>query len=161
LNISLVVAVTENNVIGWQGGMPWHLPADLRYFKQITLHKPVVMGRVCFESIGKPLVQRHNVILTRDSAYSAANCTIVHSVNEVLAHLSGAAEMMVIGGAQIYQQFLSMAHRLYLTRIHADLPGDTFFPAWDNTAWQQVSSQHHVADSENPYDYSFLVYERI
>lgn len=158
--ISLIVAMDRNGVIGAQGTMPWRLPADLKYFKQITMGKPVVMGRKTFESIGKPLAGRHNIVLTRDRSYEAPGCTLVHSAEEALAATANAAEVMIIGGAQIYRRFLPITDRIYLTQIDAAFEGDTLFPQLRAEEWRTTWVKAHEADARNPYPFRWLVLER-
>jgi dihydrofolate reductase len=162
IQISLIVAMSNHRVIGKANQMPWHLSSDLQRFKALTLHKPIVMGRKTYESIGKPLPQRENLILTTDPDYKIAGCRVAHSIDEVFEILQdlGAEEVFVIGGAQIYQAFLPLAHRLYLTLVTADLEGDTFFPAYDESLWDEVSHEAHPADAKNEYPYCFKVLAR-
>ena len=127
--ISLIVAIGKNNVIGDKNTIPWKLPADIRYFKEKTMGKPVVMGRKTFESIGKPLPGRENIIITRDPDYKAEGCTVVHSVDEAVKAAEGSEELMVIGGAQIYKEFFPIANKLYITNIDKEFEGDTYFPS--------------------------------
>lgn len=157
--VSLVVAAAENDVIGRNNALPWHLPADLKYFKTITMAKPIVMGRKTWESIGRPLPGRHNVVITRQPL-AIPGCTVVHSLEEALQATADAAEVMVIGGAVIFASALPMARRVYLTRVHAMVDGDTFLPALDPAQWREVSRQDCSADEKNAYAYSFLVLER-
>lgn len=161
--ITLVVAVAENGVIGAEGGMPWHLPADLRHFKQLTYGKPVLMGRCTWESIGKPLPGRRNLVLTTDPEWQAAGAERVSSLDEALAQAEsdGAAELMVIGGAAVYRLALPRATRIYLTRIHASPAGDTHFPDFDESAWEQVACRERPADDANPVDLTFFTLERV
>ena len=160
MTISLVVAASSNNVIGRDGGLPWHLPDDLRQFKRLTTGKPVVMGRRTFESIGKPLPDRRNIVMTRDPDFSAAGCDIVASVSEVMDLVDGADEAMIIGGGLVYRDFMPLADRIYLTRVQAEVEGDTHFPEIDEAAWQLVSSEHHAADDEHRYAFDVMVFER-
>lgn len=169
MKIALIVAMARNRVIGKNNTMPWHLPEDLRYFKRITLNKPVIMGRNTFESIGKPLPQRSNIIISRNPAYQAAGATVVNSLEQALLqaqHLLQKqqapqdSELMIIGGAQIYSQALPLAERLYLTEVAAEPEGDAFFPAFDRSNWQEVAREDHKACERNPYDYSFIVLDR-
>lgn len=161
MRISLVVAMDENGLIGADGGMPWHLPNDLRHFKHTTLGKPVLMGRRTHESIGRPLPKRDNIILTRDADYQAPGCRIVPSVAEAVDSVKNqAAELMVIGGAQVYTLALEQAHHLYITRIHEVFEGDTWFPAYDPQDWNQISCERHTADENNPHDHSFIELQR-
>lgn len=158
--ISLVVAAAENDAIGLDGQLPWRLPDDLGYFKRITSGKPVLMGRKTFDSIGRPLPDRRNIVMTRNAEFSAPGCEVATTPAEALALAADADEIMVIGGATIYEQFKSSANRIYLTRVHAHIDGDAFFELPDSIAWQQVSSEHHPADERHAYAFDFLVYER-
>ena len=158
--ISFVVAMGKNKVIGKNNSLPWTMPADMKHFKDLTSGKPVIMGRKTFESIGKPLPKRINIIITRDKDYDAQNCTVVHSIDEALEAAKNATEVMVIGGAQIYKEFLPKANRMYLTIIDADFQGDTYFPKYDVTEWEETAYEEHEKDTENPYDYTFITLER-
>ena len=158
--ISLVVAASENGAIGLDGQLPWRLPDDLRYFKRLTSGKPVLMGRTTYESIGRPLPDRLNIVMTRNKDFSAPGCEIAASAEEAVELAGQADEIMVIGGATIYEQFESIADRIYLTRVHAHVDGDAFFATPDSAAWQQTSSEHHQADERHAYGFDFLVYER-
>lgn len=160
MTISLVVAMAENRVIGRDNQLPWRLPADLRHFKQITLGKPVVMGRKTYESIGRPLPKRTNIVVTRDKNYQAPGCTVVNSICEAFTAAIAAEEIMIIGGANFYEQLLSHADRIYLTVIHQDFEGDTYFPPLVENDWKETGREDHEADAENSYAYSFLVLER-
>ncbi len=153
--------MAAGRVIGLQGRMPWHLPADLRRFRAVTWGKPVVMGRVTHESIGHPLPGRTNIVMTRAADYRAAGCVVVASPEQALAAAEGAAECMVIGGAQLYAEFLPRAQRLYLTFIEARVDGDAFFPPYPGTEWCEAACERHAADAENPYSYRFVVAERV
>ena len=157
--LSLVVAMTSNRVIGRANQLPWRLPADLRYFKRITMGKPIVMGRKTHESIGRPLPGRSNIVITRDPAYAAPGCIVAHSVEEALAAAQPAEEVMLIGGASLFAQMLPRAERIYLTRIGAELHGDAWFPPLDAQRWQEVWREDHPADDQNPYAYSFILLE--
>jgi len=160
MTISLIVAASRNGVIGRNGALPWHLPDDLRQFKRLTLGKPVIMGRRTWESIGRPLPQRRNIVLTRDPGFRAGGCEVAHSVSEALALVAGAEEAMVIGGAQVYAAFLPFAARIWLTRVQAEVDGDTHFPAPDPDAWCLVSSEAHAADDRHGYAFELLRYDR-
>ncbi len=162
MKVSLIAAVAEGGVIGLDNAMPWHLPADLKYFKQTTLGKPVVMGRKTFESIGsKPLPGRRNVVVTRDRQFTAVGCDVAHDPQSALELLQDAEEVMVMGGATFYAQMLGRADRLYLTEVHAQFEGDTRFPEYDKSEWREMSRTDHAPDESNPYRYSFVVYERL
>lgn len=160
--ISLIVAMANNRVIGLNNQMPWHLPADLAWFKKNTLNKPVIMGRKTFESIGRPLPNRHNIIISRTPQTSDnPQVTWVSSLEHAIEVSKGSDEVMVIGGGNIYQQAITMANRLYLTHIDAELEGDTHFPNYHDIAkWQSVFSEKHQKDDKNPYDYTFEILEK-
>lgn len=160
--VSLIVAVGRRNEIGKGGKMPWHLPADLKHFKRNTLGKPVLMGRKTLEAIGRPLPERRNLVLTRDASFKAAGCETVTSLDAALQGAAGVPELMVIGGGEVYRLAWVRTDRIYLTRIQADVEGaDTFFPDLDDGHWREVSREDHRADEKNPFDYSFITYDRI
>lgn len=161
MRISLIAALAANHVIGHNNKMPWRLPADLQYFRATTMGKPVIMGRKTFESIGKPLHGRQNIIVTRNPAYQVEGAVVAHSVAEALAAAVGAEEVMVIGGAQIYEELLPEADRLYLTLVQAEFEGDTYFPTFDAQEWREVWREDHTPDEKNPYPYSFLILDRM
>jgi dihydrofolate reductase len=158
--VSLVVAMARNRVIGRDNTLPWRLPEDLRHFKAVTLGKPVLMGRKTFESIGRPLPGRTNLVLTRDPAWKSDGAVVVHSLNEALARSGAAQEMAGIGGAEIFRLLIPLASRIYLTRIDADIPGDTVFPPLDYSQWVEVDSRRFSADERNAYDMTFVTLER-
>ena len=160
MTLSLIVAASRNNVIGSEGGLPWHLPDDLGHFKRLTTGKPVIMGRRTFESIGRPLPDRRNIVMTRQADYAAKGCEVVSSVDEALSLVHGTDEAMIIGGGQVYRDFLPHADRIYLTRVQAEVDGDTHFPEIDQAAWQLVRSQHHAADDRHACEFDLLVFER-
>ena len=157
--ISLIVAAAENGVIGRKGDLPWRLSDDLKRFKTVTMGKPIVMGRKTYESIGRPLPGRQNIVITRQPGYSAEGCDVVATVEQAVEVANDAEEIMVIGGSEIYALFLPAARRLYLTRVHAEVDGDAFFPT-PGDEWNLVSDEPHAADEKNEYDVSFQVYER-
>lgn len=158
--ISIIAALAKNNVIGQKNKIPWHLPADFAYFKKITLGKPVIMGAKTFESIGKPLAGRKNIVLHQDKNYSAPGCVVVNSIEAALSAAGDAPEVMICGGASVYQQFLPKARRLYLTYIDHEFSGDTFFPKFNRQDWREISRENHQADCDNPFPYAFVVLER-
>ena len=159
--LSMIVAAADDLVIGMNNKMPWHLPADLAYFKQTTLNKPIVMGRKTFESIGRPLPGRRNIVISRDSTYRADGIESVTSVDAALALVAGVDEIMVIGGGAIYLHCLPMASRLYITHIKAKIDGDTKFPDFNQSNdWFKLSSEAVTANEKNAYDLNFCVYER-
>ena len=158
--LSMIVAHADNRIIGKDNDMPWYLPADLKYFKQTTLGKPVIMGRKTYESIGKPLSGRLNIVISRNNVYKAEGVTSVTSIEKALEIAGEVEEIMVIGGGAIYDHCLPVAHRLYITHIDAKIDGDTKFPEYDLTVWQKVSSENRSADEKNAYNLDFCVYER-
>jgi len=170
--ISLVVAASDNNVIGVKGHLPWKLPNDLKHFRTLTEGHTVIMGRKTFESIGHPLPNRQNIVISRQEGWKAEGCTVVKSFPEALESARpftlppNGKEVFVIGGGQIYGQALPFADRLYLTRVHAEVEGDAFFffpptsPLGAASEWKEVSRETHEADEKNPHMYTFLVYER-
>jgi len=160
MKISLIAAMADNRVIGIENRLPWNLPGDMQWFRRHTMGKPIVMGRKTFESIGKALPGRTNIVVTRDASFFAADCVVVNSIEGAIEAAGDADEMMVIGGASFYEQTLPQADRLYLTLVHADIEGDAWFPVVEFSQWHMVSEEKHLADESNPYDYSFLVLER-
>jgi len=162
MRISIIVAMDEGRVIGNDGGMPWHLPADLKFFKSVTMGKPMIMGRNTYESIGRPLPGRTSIVITRNKEFQAEGCRLAFSVDEALdiARAEGAEEAMIIGGGGIYEQTLDRTDRLYLTQIAAHLIGDTQFPVIKPEEWQEVSRQEYAADGDNPFDLAFVVLDR-
>ena len=160
--ISMIAAMAHDRVIGLDNQMPWHLPADLAHFKRVTLGKPVLMGRKTFESIGRPLPGRRNLVISRNPDYRADGVEVIDSVEAALALLadSDVAELMVIGGGHLYGQLLPRADRLYLTRIDLAVEGDTRFPAFDDEQWRLVESEAHPADEKNPHPYRFETWQR-
>jgi len=158
--LSLIVAAGENNEIGKGGKMPWHLPADLRHFKTVTMGKPVIMGRRTYESIGKPLPGRRNIVVTRDPAWQAEGCEVAHSLPEALMLAAGEPEIMLIGGGQLYREGLARAQRIYFTRVHGEFDADTFFPVLDRSQWYEVARESHPVDERNAYACTFQVMER-
>ena len=160
MRISLVVAASRNDVIGREGELPWRLPDDLRHFKRLTTGKAVIMGRRTFESIGRPLPERRNIVMTRDEELAAEGCEMASSLTEAMDLVKGADEVMIIGGGQVYRDFLPLADRIYLTRVQAEVDGDTKFPEIDENLWRLVSSEHHEADDKHGYAFDFLVFDR-
>ncbi|WP_439841437.1 type 3 dihydrofolate reductase [Aeromonas taiwanensis] len=161
MQISMIAAMAHDRVIGLDNQMPWHMPADLAHFKRVTLGKPVLMGRKTFESIGRPLPGRRNLVISRNPAYQAEGVEVIDSVEAALALLGeGVDELMVIGGGHLYGQLLPRADRLYLTRIDLAVAGDTRFPAFDDEQWRLVGSEAHPADEKNPHPYRFETWQR-
>ncbi len=161
MRVSMIVAASANNIIGADGGMPWHLSEDLRRFKAITMGKPMIMGRATWESIGKALPGRRSIVLTRQSDYQAAGAEVAHTPDAALALAADAEEVMIIGGGKIYEQFLPMTDRIYLTRVHANIDGDTYFPEIDEDEWHIVSSTPLPPNDERPFSISFQTLERV
>jgi dihydrofolate reductase len=161
--VTLIVAMTDDGVIGIDGQLPWRLPEDLRRFKAATLGKPVVMGRKTFESIGRPLPQRHNIVLTRQVGFSARDpaVTVVTTLEAALQAAGDVPEVMIIGGAEIYQLALPLAQRIILTRVHANVQGDTHFSPLDPKAWRVASSESYAADEKHAYSMTFEDLERV
>jgi dihydrofolate reductase len=160
MQISLIVAAAENDVIGRAGRLPWRLPADLRHFKQLTMGHHLIMGRKTFESIGRPLPGRTSIVLSRRQDFPAPEVLLAGSLDEALRRAGGDGEVFIVGGADVYRQALPLADRIYLTRVHADIAGDTYFPALPPGQWVLRESRRQAADAKNEYDYSFLLYER-
>lgn len=160
--ISFVVAAATNNAIGKDGKMPWHLPNDLRHFKNITWGMPIVMGRKTFDSLGKVLPGRKNIVITRQSGWKHEGTVAVQKIDDAMfvAGQTDAKEVMVIGGGEIYKELFNKARRIYLTRVEAEPEADTFFPSIDPKEWELVSQQNHEADQKNGYNYSFQIWER-
>lgn len=157
--ISFIVAMDDNNVIGHQNQLPWQLPADLAYFKKITIGHPIIMGRKTYESIGRPLPGRRNIVITRDTSYQADGIDIVHSIDEAVK-LVGEDEAFIIGGANIFEQAFEYAQKLYITYIHEVFIGDTYFRKFNLNEWELESSVKGIKDEKNHYDYEFVVYNR-
>lgn len=160
--LSLLVAADEANVIGKDNQLPWHLPNDLKYFKNLTWGMPILMGRKTFESIGKPLSGRRSIVITRSMDWQREGVEVVHSVEEAIdkAKEQDVKEIFVIGGAEIFNTSFEKAHRIYLTRIHHRFEGDVYFPQVDEKAWQLVKSHKSPKDEKNLYDHTFQVWER-
>ncbi|MBP6472704.1 MAG: dihydrofolate reductase [Chloroflexi bacterium] len=161
--ISLIAAMDKNRVIGQNGRLPWRLPADMHRFVDLTLGKPVIMGRKTYDSIQpkyRPLHGRTNIILTHSADYGAPGCFVVHAIEQALAAAGDAPEVMVIGGTAVYAQFLPRASRLYLTLINAEFPGDAYFPPYDESAWTITAREAHEPDEKNPYPYEFLTLDK-
>lgn len=158
--IALVVAMGAEREIGHDGKMPWHLPADLKHFKNVTMGHTMLMGRRTFESIGRPLPGRDNFVVSRDVSFQPQGCRVFASIDLALAAAPPDDMLMVVGGATIYEVLLPLAQRIYLTRIQAGFPADTWFPALDDDEWEEVEREEHGPDEKNLYRYSFVTLER-
>jgi len=155
MTMTLIAAMGENRVIGKDGQLPWQLPADLKHFKAQTIGKPILMGRKTYESIGRPLPARRNIVLTRNRQFSVEGVDVIYALEELEERVSHDSETMVIGGAQIYEQCLETASRIILTVVHGNFEGDTFFPIIDPNAWFLRDFSHHSSDERNPWNYTF------
>lgn len=160
--ISAIVACAKKGIIGKDNEIPWYLPADFAYFKRTTLNHHIIMGRNCFESIGRPLPKRTNIVITRNPFYIASGCLMTHSIGEALktAQKNGETEAFIIGGGEIYKQSVDLWDKLYLTEVGLDTEGDVFFPEIDLTHWRLVSEEQHQKDEKNEFDYTFKIFER-
>ena len=162
MKVSLIAAMASNRVIGLDNKMPWHLPADLKHFKRITLGKPIIMGRKTYESIGKALPGRLNIVMSRDMNYTLEDATVASTTDKALEAAGNVEEVMIIGGGHIYQQFLPLADRLYLTFIELNVEGDTRFPDYESVGeWRVTEEERHSNDEANPYIYRFVNLQRI
>jgi dihydrofolate reductase len=161
VELSLIVAMDRAGIIGRDGALPWHLPNDLKRFKALTMGKPIVMGRITHESIGRPLPGRRNIVLSRDPNYRASGCECFSSLDSVLRRCAPASQLMIIGGAGLYQEAMPFATRIYRTAVDASVPGDVSFPPISPSEWRELESEPHLADDTHPYDYQFQVLERI
>jgi len=158
--ISLIWGQDRNRLIGRDNALPWHLPADMAWFKKSTMGKPILMGRKTYESIGRPLPGRTNLILTRQPDLQTEGCSVVHSLNEARSAVPEADEIMVMGGAEIYALLFNQAERLYITEIDAEFEGDAWFPEFDRSVWKEVFCESHQADEKNAYPYALRILER-
>jgi dihydrofolate reductase len=165
MKIALIVAASQNHVIGLDNQLPWHLPEDLQYFKAVTMGKPILMGRKTYDSIGRPLPGRVNIVLTRDTNWTAQGVEVVNNLDAAIAASEKACkaadvdELMIIGGEQIYRKFLPVANKLYLTKVEAEIEGDAYFPVIDSNQWRQVAEK--IPEKVGNYSYRFVVLERI
>ncbi|MBX2945784.1 MAG: dihydrofolate reductase [Cyclobacteriaceae bacterium] len=165
MTISIIAALTQNRVIGKNNDLPWHLPDDMKYFMQTTKGHPVIMGRKNYKSIPekfRPLPNRTNIVVTRQKNFTAPGCLVTHSLNEALdaAASAGSDEIFIIGGAEIYREGMHKANKLYLTEIKGTIEGDTFFPTYDSSQWNEISRLHHPADVRHRFAFDFVVYEK-
>ena len=160
MQLSIIVAMDRNRVIGRGGALPWHISSDLKNFKKITMGKPILMGRKTHDSIGKPLPGRENIILTNNKKYSAEGCIVKNTLDDVYLYCEKQLELVVMGGAILYSQTLDKAEKLYITEVNASVNGDTFFPEYKSSQWREISRESFNADENNEFDYSFTVLER-
>jgi dihydrofolate reductase len=160
MNISIIVAISENNAIGKNNQLLWHLPADLKHFKEITSGHPILMGRKTYDSIGRPLPNRRNIVITRQQDLQIAGVEIVNSVDEAIALCANEAEVFIIGGAEIYKSAIANTNRIYLTTVHQHFDADAFFPLIDYKDWEETTQEYHTADEKNNVAYTFSTLER-
>jgi len=162
MRLSIIAALSSNNVIGRNNDLPWHLSSDLKRLKALTMGHHMIMGRRTYESIGKPLPGRTFLVITRDPSFSAEGVRVVHSLEDAIQAVTNDDEPFIAGGGEIFQQAIHRADRMYLTRVHVDLEGDAYFPDFDDVSeWQLTDSEHFEADEKNDYPYSFLTYDRV
>ena len=161
MRLSIVVAMDDNRLIGSKNQLPWHLPADLAYFKKLTTGKSILMGRKTYDSIGRPLPNRRNIVITRNANISIPGCEVVSSIDHALELTKDDLEVMVIGGASLCEQILPKINRLYITKIDGEFEGDVFFPKYDDFDWLEVSCESHPKDNSNAYSYKFIVLDRV
>lgn len=160
--ISFIWAMDENRVIGKNNQLPWRLPEDLKFFKKVTMGHPIAMGRKTFESIGRPLPGRENIVITRNPGFVCEQCTIFHSDADFAEYAKNIQdEIFVIGGAEIFRSLFHLADRLYVTQIYHQFEGDTFFPSFDYNGWTLISREKGLRDERNPFDYEFCIYQKI
>ena len=159
--IAIIVAAAENGAIGSDNRLPWHLPDDLKRFKALSLGKPVVMGRRTFDSIGRPLPGRTNIVVSRQAGLAIEGVRVVQSLDAALAAAGSVPEIVVIGGAEIFRQVLPRTDTIHLTRVHAPVAGDVFFPELDPAQWREAAVEHHAADERHQYAFSFVTLQRI
>jgi dihydrofolate reductase len=161
MGIMAIVAMAENRVIGHNKQLPWHMPADLQHFKTITMGKPIIMGRHTYQSIGRPLPGRLNVVITRDPEFHAPGCVVVYSIASALEAVSYSDDVFIIGGASLFEHAIPRLQRIYLTIIHHEFDGDTHFPELDMTQWKESDKKLFPADEKNPYAYTFVTLDRV
>ena len=160
MHLSIIVAMGKNRVIGKDGMLPWHISSDLKNFKKITMGKPILMGRKTYESIGRPLPGRENIILTKNKNYFAEGCIVKNTIDEVFSYCQKVPELMIMGGAALYEQTLHKAKRLYITEVNATTDGDVFFPEFDRNQWLEISRNSFEASENDDFDYIFKILER-
>ena len=158
--LSIIVAASENHVIGRNNALIWHVSSDLKHFRQLTTAHTIIMGRRTFESVGKALPNRRNIVISRNTAFKAEGCELVDSVDKALDLVQGEEEVFIAGGGAIYHEMWDKADRLYLTQVHTTVEGDTFIPAVDTTKWEEVSREYFIAGEKDDFDYSFINFRR-
>lgn len=162
MKVVIIVAMDIRGLIGDNNSLPWRLPADLRYFNKLTIGKTLLMGRKTYESIGRPLPGRKNIVVTSNTDYHVDGCTVASSLERALCVVSNdTKEIMVIGGASLYKQFLPIVNRVYITHVNAELEGNIWFPNWDTNQWREIKRENYASDDKNRYSYSFVVYDKI
>lgn len=160
MRLSIIVAMDDNHLIGKDNGLPWHLPADLTFFKKVTTGHSIIMGRKTYDSIGKPLPNRRNIVITKSVDASIEGCEVFNSIDDALDSAKEEEEVLVIGGANLCQQVLARVGRLYITHIEGVFEGDTYFPDYDTNEWREISCESHTPDEKNPHHYHFKILER-
>ena len=160
MKINFIAALTDDGVIGLDNQLPWHLPADLKRFKKLTIGKPVLMGRKTWESIGRPLPDRTNIVVSRDEKFEAVGAVTARSIGEALAEVNDAEDVCIIGGSELYKQLMPRADRMYLTYVHANVAGDTRFPTFDPADWTEKARKEYSADESNTYSHTFVRLDR-
>ncbi|MBW5291237.1 MAG: Dihydrofolate reductase [Candidatus Ruthia sp. Asou_11_S2] len=160
MKLSIIVAMDDNQLIGKNNALPWHLPADLAYFKKTTTGKAVLMGRKTYDSIGRPLPNRRNIIVNRNTKFKADGCEVVGSINAALSLANGDNELMIMGGASFYEQMVNKVDRLYITEVKGKFEGDAYFPEFDRTQFSELSRDSHQADEKNLHAYDFVILDR-
>lgn len=162
MKLILIAAVANNNVIGKDNKLLWHMPADLKHFKELTMGHTILMGRKTFESIGKPLPGRKTIVITQQENYDAKGCKVVNNLKDAICEVKNEKEVFVAGGSEIYRQLINLHHtrRMFITRIYADFEGDSFFPDIDTQKWELIDREAFEADEKNPYPYAFLTYKK-
>ena len=158
--LSIIAAMANNRVIGLNNEMPWHLPRELQHFKQTTVAKPIIMGRTTFDSLGGALPSRHNLVVSRQQHLTLPNAEICHNIDQAITLTQQEEEVMIIGGASIYQQTINRVDRMYLTFIDLTVTGDTFFPEWNETQWRRISENHHPIADNNPHAFTCVCLDR-
>ncbi len=159
MKISIIAAIAQNNAIGINNQLIWHLPADLQFFKKTTLNSTIIMGRKTFDSIGKALPKRKNIVISSNAHFDAPGCVLVQNLNDAIAQ-SDSEEVFIVGGAKIYELSMPIVHKLYITHVHHAFEADTFFPEIDPKIWKIISKEDHFKDDKHAYDFSFVIYEK-